>query len=133
MKIINNISEVRQLSDELFIHYTGSMLGIACKATNQEGINKINIIKERPDSKSMILLFDSLSTIINELELDISKKNIYRFLKNIWPSNTTIILPNNNAKYDHLAIEGKLAVRIPTDKLLRHFLEYHGPIVSTSV
>ncbi|HPY96429.1 MAG TPA: Sua5/YciO/YrdC/YwlC family protein [Candidatus Cloacimonadota bacterium] len=133
MKIINTISEVRQLSDELFIHYTGSMLGMSCKATNEVCINRIKRIKARSDSKSMILLFDSLYSIINELELDISKKNVYRFLKNIWPSNTTIILPNNNAKYDHLAIEGKLAVRVPTDKFLRHFLEFHGPIVSTSV
>ncbi|MCB5250449.1 MAG: Sua5/YciO/YrdC/YwlC family protein [Candidatus Cloacimonadales bacterium] len=133
MKIINSISEVPKHTDSIFIHFTGSMLGISCFADNRECINKINKLKERSNSKGLIVLFDSLSTVIKELNLYNLDKSMNRFLKRIWLSNTTVLLENKNPKYEHLTVDNKLAVRIPTDPMLRAFIEENSPIVSTSI
>ncbi len=133
MKIVNQNEDIIPIKDDVFLHYTGSMLGIACKANSITGIEKIKKLKERPDSKGMIMLCDSISMVLTELKLKTNHKGIIRFLGKIWPGNVTVILENHNSIYQTISENGKIAVRIPDDALLRQFIHENGPIISTSV
>jgi len=133
LKIIHYSDEITELTDEVFLHFTGYMLGISCLAKSDIGIKRIYQLKERPDSKGLIMLCDSLEMVCKELQLTIDNKRLNRFLNRIWPGNITIILENHNPAYQRISVNNKVAVRVPDNHLLREFIYHHGPLVSTSV
>ena len=85
---------------------------------SEENMDRIYEIKERPQSKRLIVLSNKES--LSDLGV-IVKEDIL----SLWPSPLTVILPTKNGD--------TLAVRVPDDKYLSSLLSETGPLFSTSV
>ena len=136
MKKIYEINEQNILNvwDEntILLHYTGYMYGIGCSAFSKESCRKINKFKKRDGAKGFIILMPSISWLAR-YELTLHEKN-KRLPAQYWPGNITMILEDTKNYFSHLSIDGKVAVRIPSDPNLRKFISIiNEPIVSTSV
>lgn len=123
---------IKYLNDSKIILYpTDTIWGIGCDATNKEAVNKIYKIKNRVESKSLIILVDSIK-MLKEYVSYIPEKA----LRIIEESNrpTTIIYsdPKNLAK-NTIAQDNTIAIRIPKDEFCVKLIKKFGkPIVSTS-
>ncbi|MBS7333767.1 MAG: threonylcarbamoyl-AMP synthase [Weeksellaceae bacterium] len=122
---------VEQLNEgKTMLYPTDTILGIGCSAKNEEAIQKIFDIKNRPSSKSLIILVDSpkmLQDIVEVPELawdlmDFNEKPI------------TIIYDNPKGLPKSLIAEDNtIAIRLTDDLLCKKIIgRLNGPIVSTS-
>lgn len=115
----------------IILYPTDTVWGIGCDATNEEAIKKIYALKQREESKSMIVLVNGermMHQVFNEIPevawqiLDFSEKP------------TTLILdkPRSVAK-NIIAEDNSLAVRIVTEPFCYKLMErMKKPLVSTS-
>ena len=115
----------------LILYPTDTVWGIGCDATNEEAVQKVFQLKNRPESKALICLVSSLQM----LEQIVGKvpETISQLLKN--PSKpTTIIYENPKGVAKNLvADDNTLAIRIVKDEFCEQLIEKLGqPIVSTS-
>ena len=129
---MSNIQEiVEQLTEgKTMLYPTDTILGIGCSAKSEEGIKKIFDIKNRPSSKSLIILVDSpkmLQDIVEVPELawdlmDFNEKPI------------TIIYDNPKGLPKSLVAEDNtIAIRLTDDLLCKKIIgRLKAPIVSTS-
>ena len=85
---------------------------------DDEAMERIYEIKERPQSKKLIVLSDKAS--LESLGLIVPDS-----IMALWPSPLTVILPTKEGE--------TLAVRVPDDKYLLTLLSETGPLFSTSV
>jgi len=138
MKIYNSSNNKRLLKtlaekeDFTFLHFTGSMLGVGAPALSNNSLEKVNELKERDDSKGYICLIPDPEWL-KEMGIKVNKMQ-RRLIQQYWPGDLTLLFNNYNAEYEHLAIAGKIAVRIPDHNLIRDFMRtIQKPVVSTSV
>ncbi len=103
------------------------MFGVGASVDDKVSLAKINQLKQRPESKSFIVLLESLAKLSKYVVVD-SKLN--EFLGKFWPAPLTVILPCESLS--HLSQNGCVAFRVPVDGYLRDKLK-DGEIVSTSV
>ena len=115
----------------IILYPTDTVWGIGCDATNEEAINKIFALKQRTESKSMIVLVNGermMHQVFNEIPevawqiLDFAEKP------------TTLILdkPKNIAK-NLIAEDNSLAVRMVNEPFCFKLMErMKKPLVSTS-
>lgn len=115
----------------IILYPTDTVWGIGCDATNEEAIQKIYALKQREESKSMIVLVNGermMHQVFNEIPevawqiLDFSDKP------------TTLILdkPKNVAK-SLIAEDNSLAVRMVNEPFCYKLMErMKKPLVSTS-
>ncbi len=116
---------------ETFLHYTGHMYGIGAAALDVKSCEKINELKKR-SGKGFIILIPELSWL-ERYGLKYNEK-FKTIPQQFWPANLTIILKDSQKKFEHLSMNGTVAVRIPDDPDLRDFIKLiDEPIVSTSV
>lgn len=129
-------SEVEKALDVLrkggvMVYPTDTIWGIGCDATNKEAIGRIYRIKEREDSKSLIILMAEERDVLQYVAApDLS---VFDFIeKQTRP--TTIIFDNAVGLPDNLvAGDGSIAIRIARDEFCRHLIKrLRRPIVSTS-
>ncbi len=66
-------------SGETLIYPTDTIWGLGCDATNTEAVENIYKIKNRPDSKSLIILVDGMDMLKKYIGL--FPKEIERFLE----------------------------------------------------
>ncbi|MDE6695907.1 MAG: threonylcarbamoyl-AMP synthase [Muribaculaceae bacterium] len=123
---------VRVLKEGGIILYpTDTVWGIGCDARNQEAVEKIYKLKQRADSKSMLVLVGSegmLQRSVKEIP-DIAWQLI-----DVAVNPMTIIYDNPIGVADNLKAEdGSLGIRITSEKFSRTLCDrLRGPIVSTS-
>lgn len=129
-KEIHNAFEVIA-NGGIILYPTDTVWGIGCDATNEEAIKKIYALKQREESKSMIVLVNGermMHQVFNEIPevawqiLDFAEKP------------TTLILdkPKNVAK-NIIAEDNSLAVRIVNEPFCYKLMErMKKPLVSTS-
>ena len=115
----------------LILYPTDTVWGIGSDATNEEAVQKVFQLKNRPESKALICLVSSLQM----LEQIVGKvpETILQLLKN--PSKPTTIIYENPKRVakNLLADDNTLAIRIVKDKFCEQLIEKLGqPIVSTS-
>lgn len=115
----------------IILYPTDTVWGIGCDATNEEAVKKIFALKQRAESKSMIVLVNGermMHQVFNEIPevawqiLDYAEKP------------TTLILdkPKNVAK-NLIAEDNSLAVRIVKEPFCYKLMErMKKPLVSTS-
>lgn len=108
------------------------MYGIGCTVSSLEAIGRILKLKGHSDVKGLIVLIPHLDWFVHE---DIAvPERIQPLLEQYWPGNLTVIFKCDDARFKHLAVDGKVAFRVPSDAMLRLVIEILGePIVSTSV
>jgi L-threonylcarbamoyladenylate synthase len=115
----------------IILYPTDTVWGIGCDATNEEAIKKIYALKQREETKSMIVLLNGEKMMYNVFKdipevaweiLDFSEKP------------TTLILDKpKNVAQNLIAPDNSLAVRMVTEPFCYRLMErMKNPLVSTS-
>lgn len=115
----------------IILYPTDTVWGIGCDARNPEAVEKIFKLKERADSKSMLVLVGSEGMLQRTVK---SVPEIAWQLIDVAVNPMTIIYDTPLGIADNLKAEdGSLGIRITTEKFSRTLCErMRGPIVSTS-
>ena len=127
------VSEAKKIyhSGGIFIYPTDTIYGFGCNPFNDTALQTLNSIKGRGEQKQYILLVDSVSTLLNYI--DLNDDQIIAMLKNIWPNPISFIF-NLNYKTRNLLQYDVAAFRIPKNTFCLDLLsELKAPLVSTSV
>ena len=115
----------------IILYPTDTIWGIGCDATNEEAVKKIYDLKQRDDSKSMLILLDNpakLQAYVQEVP------DIAWDLIDLTDTPLTIIFDGaKNLASNLIADDGSIGIRI-TDELFSRELckQFRKPIVSTS-
>jgi L-threonylcarbamoyladenylate synthase len=115
----------------IILYPTDTVWGIGCDATNQEAIAKIYALKQREDSKSMIVLMNGDKMMYNVFS---AIPDLAWDLWDLSEKPTTLILDNpRNIAENLIAADKTLGVRIIKEPFCFKLLErMKKPIVSTS-
>lgn len=115
----------------VILYPTDTVWGIGCDATNAKAVDRIYRIKNRVESKSMIILlsdFDQLKTYIDEVPAIAED-----LIKYIDRPLTIIYNGAKNLAKNLIADDGTIAIRIVKHPFCRALIQSLGhPIVSTS-
>ena len=127
-------------SGGIIVYPTDTVWGIGCDATNEEAVRRIYALKQREDSKSMLVLLDSPAKLAYyignipeaaEMLLGLEDERI-RGLEDQKP--LTIIYPHaRNMARNLIAEDGSVGIRITNEPFSKALCEQlRHPIVSTS-
>lgn len=115
----------------IILYPTDTIWGIGCDATNADAVKRIYQIKQREDSKSLIILVADKRDILQYVASpDLA---VFDFIEE-QTRPTTIIFEQAVGLPDNLvAKDGSMAIRIVRDEFCRHLIKrLRKPIVSTS-
>ncbi len=115
----------------IILYPTDTIWGIGCDATNEEAVRKIYEIKQRDDSKSMLVLLDNpvkLQSYVEEVP------DIAWDLIELTDKPLTIIYDGaQNLASNLIAEDGSIGIRITEEEFsLKLCQQFRKPIVSTS-
>jgi len=96
---------------------TDTIYGLHAVAANQQAVDRIAAMKERPSEKAFVVIASSVE------QLETMGVIVPEVLRNIWPAPLTAILRSG---------ETTVAARVPDLSWLRNLLDRTGPLVSTS-
>jgi L-threonylcarbamoyladenylate synthase len=125
-------SSVNQLNrGNLILYPTDTIWGIGCDATNADAVKKIFSLKNREETKSMIILVADES-MIRQYVSDPSQKMLSYILSAQKPTTAifqkAVHLPTQMVNED-----GSIAIRIPKDDFCLQLIKrLQKPLVSTS-
>jgi len=119
------------LSGGIILYPTDTIWGIGCDATNMEAIQHIYEIKQRDDSKNMLVLVNGISMLKQYLK-EMPSQALELIAKAEKP--ISIIYPGAcNLAGNLVAEDGSVGIRITSDPFCLKLIESTGlPIVSTS-
>ena len=131
----------------VILYPTATTWGIGCDATNPEAVAKVYGIKKRPDSKSLVLLADSLDMVgryvreIPDIAVQLVEVND-RPMTIIYPDAICGKAPAEGSRavadrhlraYNAVAEDGSVGIRVPMNEFCRNLCYRLGrPVVSTS-
>lgn len=118
-------------SGGIILYPTDTIWGIGCDATNHTAVNRIYEIKQRQDSKSMLVLMENpnlLNSYISEVP------EIAWELIDVADTPLTIIYPGaKNLAANLLAHDGSVGIRITNEAFTQQLIQrFRKPVVSTS-
>ena len=115
----------------LILYPTDTVWGIGCDATNAEAVKRVYKLKQRDDSKALIVLIDNADHL-DHYVVDVPA--IARELIDVAVKPLTIIYEGAyNLAPNLLGDEDSVGIRIPNDEFCHQLCERFGkPIVSTS-
>ena len=129
-------------SGGIIVYPTDTVWGIGCDATNAEAVAKIYALKQREDSKSMLVLLDSpakLNYYISDIPdaawtLLEASENDGNEANDEMMKPLTIIYPNaRNMAPNLIAEDGSIGIRITSEPFSKALCaQLRHPIVSTS-
>lgn len=113
------------------LYPTDTIWGLGCDATNEEAVQKIYELKERPANKTMIVLVADprdLLQYVSNLDLQ-----VFDYLEKL-TRPTTVIYDGAIGLADNVINEdGSVAIRIVNEPFCKHLIKrFRKPIVSTS-
>ena len=125
--IINTLKD-----GKLVIMPTDTIYGIIGDATNEDVINKVYEVKERPHDKPLLILVSNFS-MLHELVTEIPKET-EKIINKFWPGPLTILFKKSSKVSDALTANSSLvAIRMPNDKRLLNIMNHlNRPLISTS-
>lgn len=129
----------------IILYPTDTIWGLGCDATNPEAVARIYAIKKRSDSKSLVLLADSLDTVgrfvreIPDMAIELVEVND-RPMTIIYPGAICGKSQEEGGKadrhflaYNTVAEDGSVGIRVPMMEFCRNLVFKLGrPVVSTS-
>ena len=131
----------------IIVYPTDTVWGIGCDATNVEAVKRIYALKQREDSKSMLVLLDSAAKlnyyvdVPEAAEMLLGVQNTDRFangaqtdLQDEPTKPMTIIYPNaRHLAQNLIAEDGSIGIRITSEPFSQALCaQLKKPIVSTS-
>ena len=134
-------------SGGIIVYPTDTVWGIGCDATNIEAVKRIYALKQREDSKSMLVLLDSAAKlnyyvdVPEAAEMLLGVQNTDRFadgaqtdLQDEATKPMTIIYPNaRHLAQNLIAEDGSIGIRITSEPFSQALCaQLKRPIVSTS-
>jgi len=127
---IENSLEILK-SQQVLLYPTDTVWGIGCDATSEAAVAKVYQIKQRSESKSLIILVDGIE-MLQQYIPSISEPVLN--LLNSVEKPTTIIYNNPlGLAKNVVANDNTVAIRIPQNKFCKQLISAFGkPIVSTS-
>jgi len=119
------------LQGKILLYPTDTVWGIGCDATNDEAIKRIYTIKQRQESKSMIILLDSS----DRLPLYVAKVPLiaWDLITHTYRPTTYIYPTAHNLPKQLIHPDGTIAIRITTNPFCKKLIKaIERPLVSTS-
>lgn len=115
----------------LILYPTDTIWGIGCDATNVKAVERIYRLKQREDSKAMIVLLDN-ENILQQYVRDIPE--IAWQLIEVSDKPLTIIYPGaKNLAPNLVAENGSIGIRIVKEEFCQNLImRFKRPVVSTS-
>ncbi len=115
----------------IILYPTDTIWGIGCDATNEQAVKRVYEIKQREDSKSMLVLMENINLIdryVNEVP------EVAYDLVELSEKPLTIIYPNAKGLANNLLAEdGSVGIRISREQFTMQLIQrFKKPIVSTS-
>ena len=115
----------------VILYPTDTIWGIGCDATNEEAVKRVYQIKQREDSKSMLVLMENPNRIssyvdeVPEIALDLIE---------VADKPTTIIYSGaKNLAKNLINSDGSIGIRITEEAFTQQLIQrFRKPIVSTS-
>jgi len=117
-------------SGKTLLYPSDTIWGLGCDATNQEAVNKVFALKNRPKNKPLIALVANIDMLTQYVET--IPENIEELLQNERP--TTLVYPYGKGLAKGVISEnGSVAIRIPKPCFILDLITaFRKPIVSTS-
>lgn len=126
----NKIIEIVNTAGTI-LYPTDTVWGIGCDATSKEAVQKVFDIKQRAESKSLIILVDGIE-MLQEYVSDIPEK-VIELLENTEKPTTIIYKNPRGLATNVIAEDNTVAVRIVKHAFCEQLIARFGkPIVSTS-
>ena len=115
----------------IILYPTDTIWGIGCDATNNEAVNKIIELKQRPQQKSFVVLVaDEKDVLHYTASPDLS---VFDYLQTVTKPTTVIYEHALSLAESVCNSDGSVAIRICDDAFCRHLIKrFRKPIVSTS-
>ncbi len=115
----------------IILYPTDTIWGIGCDATNATAIEKVYRIKKRSESKSLIILVESIDQIYKYV--DEMPQAALRLIKDTKKPLTIIYDNAKNLPLSLIAVDGSVAIRIVQEEFCKELiLQFKKPLVSTS-
>jgi len=128
-EIKNSLETLKQ--KEILLYPTDTVWGIGCDATSEEAVAKVFDIKQRSESKSLVILVDGLEMLQKYIP-KVSKAVLELLSKTTNPTTIIYHNPVGLAK-NVVAADDTVAIRIVQNEFCRRLINQFGiPIVSTS-
>lgn len=127
---IRNSLKVLKNKDVL-LYPTDTVWGLGCDATSKSAVQKIYKLKQRSESKSLIILVSDVEMLQDYIKN--IPEAVLQLLKNV--AKPTSIIYNNPVGLapNAVAADNTVAIRIPDNEFCRALIAQFGkPIVSTS-
>ncbi|MDR1755529.1 MAG: threonylcarbamoyl-AMP synthase [Culturomica sp.] len=114
----------------VILYPTDTVWGLGCDATNADAVKRIYGIKQREESKSLLILLDDIGKIASYAEVP---EVAYQLLETA-DAPLTIIYPNARGLAPNLIGADKtIGIRITQEEFSKSLIyRFHKPIVSTS-
>lgn len=133
MNFTEDINRCLQVLQEggVILYPTDTVWGLGCDATNPEAVQKIYKIKQREESKSMIVLLAEERDVIKYVaQADLK---VFDYLEETTKPTTVIYQGAVGMAHNLIAADGSIAIRIVQDDFCRHLVKrLRKPLVSTS-
>jgi len=115
----------------IILYPTDTIWGIGCDATNEEAVNKIITLKQRPQQKSFVVLVTTEKDILQyTASPDLA---VFDYLQTVTKPTTVIYEHALDLAQNVINEDGSVAIRICNDEFCRHLIRrFRKPIVSTS-
>lgn len=133
MNFENDVAECLRVirNGGIILYPTDTIWGIGCDATNKKAVQRIYQLKQREESKSMIILLADERSLIEYVAAP--DPAVFDYLETLQKPTTIIFqgaigLPDNLVNKD-----GSIGIRIVKEEFCKHLVKRLGhPIVSTS-
>jgi L-threonylcarbamoyladenylate synthase len=115
----------------LILYPTDTIWGIGCDATDPEAVSKVYALKQRAESKSLIVLMTDERDILKYTSQP--DLRIFDFLKTVQKPTTVIYHGAIGLAPNLINADGTIGIRLVDDPFCRHLIKrFHKPLVSTS-
>lgn len=132
----HNMNEIKKMVEVLrkgglILYPTDTVWGIGCDATNEEAVKKVFKLKRREDSKSLIVLVDSVDRLAAYVD---DVPDVAWNLAEVSDTPLTIIYPTGkNLAKNVMAEDGSVGIRVTNEEFSKALCyAFRKPIISTS-
>lgn len=115
----------------IILYPTDTIWGIGCDATNAEAVEKVKKLKQRPDSKGMILLLADFRDVLEYVAAP--DPGVEDYLASVTKPTTVIYQNAIGLPENVLAPDGSVGIRVTDEAFCKHLIKrLRSPLVSTS-